>query len=60
MPERKEVNITKKLLAAHLYHNWKVVEYGSVNIALECLDCYEVIADYDCDVRKLVKKSENK
>lgn len=41
--------LTDEKLAAHIGHNVVIVTYGSpaVNIALECEDCCEVLADCD-------------
>lgn len=39
-------------LKRHIDHNIVCVSYGNPNIknvAIECLDCCEVLLDYDCD-----------
>jgi hypothetical protein len=42
--------LTPEKLAAHLYHDVVIVSYGDVNIALECNDCGEVLADCDTEI----------
>ena len=36
-------------IARHIGHNIEVASYGDpkVNVAVECMDCYEVIVDAD-------------
>lgn len=35
-------------LSAHLGHEIEVADYGNgQNIAIECMDCFEVILDFD-------------
>ncbi len=36
-------------IARHIGHNIEVASYGDtrVNVAVECMDCYEVIVDGD-------------
>jgi hypothetical protein len=36
-------------IARHIGHNIEVASYGKpiVNVAVECMDCYEVIVDGD-------------
>jgi hypothetical protein len=45
------LNITDSVefqrLAAHVGHEVEVVTYGTLNVAIECLDCGEVIVDED-------------
>jgi hypothetical protein len=39
--------LTSDKLLAHLGHDVSIVTYGSHNLALECSDCSEVLADAD-------------
>lgn len=43
--------LTTDKLLNHAYHKIVIVKYGEednfVNVALECEDCYEVLADSD-------------
>jgi hypothetical protein len=36
-------------IVSHIGHNIEVASYGNpiVNVAVECMDCYEVIVDAD-------------
>lgn len=34
-------------LIAHHGHRLWVTAYGSVNVAVECEDCYEILIDFD-------------
>ena len=38
----------KKDLSAHIGHDLECVEYGdNENVAVECIDCNEVLIDFD-------------
>ena len=43
--ETKEV--IKPELEKHTGHNVKIVKYGGHNLALECIDCQEIIMDIE-------------
>jgi len=34
-------------LIAHLGHKIELADYANENVAIECLDCSEVLVDYD-------------
>lgn len=38
-----------KSLLAHVGHKIECVEYGDVNVVLECIDCGTVLLSYDID-----------
>ena len=43
--------MTLDKIERHLGHNIEIATYGAppVNVALECVDCYEVIYDVDLE-----------
>lgn len=42
-----------KSLARHFGHKVQVVIYGdNINVAIECLDCNEVLTDFDNDKKE--------
>lgn len=36
-----------KDMQIHVEHKLRCVQYGDVNVAIECLDCNEVLVDFD-------------
>lgn len=49
------MNVPLDKVSQHIGHNIEIVTYGNppVNVAIECEDCWVVIAD--CDTAKEVK-----
>lgn len=48
------MSLDSERLTPHIGHAVEIVTYAQENIALECVDCSQVIVDYDYDPDKEV------